>query len=214
MDDKRADAPKIFTLIACPMLGQLGPDSDIVERERCEACGVDYPEEVRFVDYQFDNWEQAELIKAGRNIYAITRRLYKALEWAGLKGFSTRPMKISRGKIFADIDPDNKVVLPEFVQLLITGRADGPSGWWDRGKVCPVCKRVIWHATDRVMDALFAKYSNEAGPPRQVSFASWRGEDAFFLTDPAPPVVTERFKQFIEEQEVQGIILAPAEWVA
>ena len=123
-------------------------------------------------------------------------------------------MKSSRGKIFVDIDPENRVVIPEFLQLLITGRADGPSGWWDRDGICPVCERVIWHPTDRVTDALFAKYSNEAGPPRLVSVATWQGDDVFLLSDPGPPVVTEQFKRFAEQQNIQGLVLAPADWVA
>jgi hypothetical protein len=122
-------------------------------------------------------------------------------------------MKISRGKTFADIDPENKVVIPEFLQLLIVGKADGPSGWWDRNGVCPVCGRMIWKPTDRVADALFAKYSNKSGPPRLVSAASWQSDDAFLLTDPGPPVVTERFKRFTVEQKVQGLMMDPANWV-
>ncbi len=211
MDDK---LPKLFTLISCPMIGQLGPDSEVVEQEPCEACGMGYPEEVTFLDYQFDTWEQAELIKAARKTYAITRRLYDAFRLEGLTGFSTRPMKISRSRIFAGIDPENRVVIPDFLQLLIVGKADGPSGWWDRDGVCPTCKRVIWNATERVTDALFAKYSNEAGPPRLVSAATWEGDDVFLLTDPGPPVVTERFKQIAEDQKVQGLVLDPAEWTS
>jgi hypothetical protein len=212
-DVMNAELPKIFTLIACPMIGELGPDSQIVERESCETCEQAYPEEVNFLDYQFDVWEQAELIKAGNNVYAITRRLYDALQAAGLKGFSARPMKVSRSPIFDDMDPEHKIAIPEFLQLLIVGKADGPSGWWERDGVCATCNRIIWKTTDRVTSALFAKYSNKAGPPRQVSAASWHGDDAFFLTDPGPPVMTERFKSFAEAQNVQELVLDPAQWV-
>jgi len=207
------DKPKIFTLIAAPMIGTLGPDSQIVDRDPCPACGMNYPEEIKFLDYEFDTWEQAELIKVNAATYAITRRLWEALQAEGLKGCSTRPMKVSRGEIFADIDPENKVVIPEFLQLLILGKADGPSGWWDRNGICPACGRVIWKSTERIREALFAKYSNKTGPPRLVSIATWQGDDVFFLTDPGPPVVTERFKLFTEEQKVQGLVMDPAEWV-
>ncbi len=209
----QAQPPAIFSLISCPMIGQLGRDTEIVERESCPQCGIRYAEEITFLDYQFDTWEQAELIKAGRNNYAITRRLYAAFQKAGLKGFSTKAMKTSRGQIFDSIDPEHKVDIPEFVQLLVVGKADGPSGWWDRGEVCPACGRIIWKPTDRVTQALFAKYSNKPGPPRQVSAASWQGDDVFFLTDPGPPLVTERFKQIAEKETVQGLVLDPAEWV-
>jgi hypothetical protein len=206
--------PMIFTLIECPIIGEYGPDTEIREREPCRTCGKSYWEEVEFLDYQFDTWERAELIKAGHNTYAITRRLFDAFQSAGLKGMSAQAMKVSRGPVFSQIDPENKIVIPEFERLLINGHADGPSGWWDRGKVCPTCKRIIWKATERVTDALFAKYEKKPGPPRLVSGATWQGEDIFFLTDPGPPVVTANFKRVAEEQKVEGLVLDPAQWVA
>ena len=114
MDTQR---PAIFTLVSVPIIGQLGPDSEIVEREPCEACGVSYREEVTFLDYQFDTWERAELIKAGHDNYAITRRLHDIFQKARLQGLSTQPMKISRGDIFEQIDPEHHVAIPEFLRV-------------------------------------------------------------------------------------------------
>jgi hypothetical protein len=204
--------PEIFTLISCPMLGQLGPDTEIVENEPCEQCGQEYRPLIAFLDYQFDTWERAELIKAA-DVYAITRRLFEAFQSAGLKGCSTRRMKTSRGEIMDEIDPERKIVIPEFLQLWIDGETDGPSGWWERGPVCPECHRIIWKSTDRVVDALFAKYSNEPGPPRLVWSRTWDGSDVFMMSDPGPPLVTDRFKKFAEQEKVEGLVLAPAKWV-
>ena len=198
------EKPKIFTLITVPIIGALGPDSQIVERDPCPACGMDHPAEIRFMDYQFDMWEHEELIKSSYETYAIMRRLWEAFQAAGLKGCTTRPMKVSRGRIMEDIDPEHEIVIPEFLELMIVGRADGPSGWWDRNGICPACRRLIWKPTQRITDAVFAKYSNETGPPRLVSIATWQGDDVFFLTDPGPPVVTERFKLFTEEQKCKA----------
>ncbi len=119
------DRPRIFTLIGCPMIGAFGPDTRIVRREACETCETEYPDEVTFLDYQFDTWEQAELVKADTTTYAMTRRLYEQFQAAGVRGFSMRPMKTSRSNIFTDIDQDNKVVSPEFVQWLVPGKAAG-----------------------------------------------------------------------------------------
>jgi hypothetical protein len=206
--------PEIFTLVSCPIIGEYGPDTELHEREPCETCGESYREEVVFLDYQFDTWERAELVKAGHHTYAITRRLFEAFQTAGIKGLSTQGMKVSRGPVFSQTDPGNTIVIPEFQRLLVNGKADGPSGWWDRGEVCPTCQRIIWHGTERVTDALFAKYEKKPGPPRLVSGATWQGEDIFFLTDPGPPVVTENFKRVAEEQKVEGLVLDPAQWVA
>jgi len=207
------EPPPIFTLIACPMIGQLGPDSRIIERDPCPTCNQPYPEEVEFLDYELDTWERAELIKAARDNYAITQRLFSVMQQAGLQGLAAQDMQVSRSEVFAANDPENKVVIPEFRRLLLLERADGPSGWWERGPQCPTCQRIVWRATDRVTQALFAKYGNKPGPPRQVSAATWHGWDAFYLSDPGPPVVTERFKRVAEEQKVEGLVLAPAEWV-
>jgi hypothetical protein len=206
--------PKIFSLISCPMIGEFGPATKIRQKEPCDTCGQSYRKEVVFLDYQFDAWESEELIRAGDDAYAITRRLNDAFQDAGIKGMSIQAMKVSRGSVFSQIDPENDVVIPDFQQLLINGKADGPSGWWDRGEVCPTCRRIAWHRTERVTDARFAKYENKPGPPRLVSGATWQGEDIFFLTDPGPPVVTENFKRVAEEQKVEGLVLDPAQWVA
>ena len=209
-----AQRPAIFTLVSVPIIGQLGPDSEIVEREPCEACGVSYREEVTFLDYEFDTWERAELIKAGHDNYAITRRLYEVFQKAGLKGLSTQPMKTSRGETFEQIDPEHKVVIPEFLRLIIVGKGDGPSGWWERGETCPVCGRPRWKRTEAATKALFSAFSKEPVPPRLVSAAAWQGDDMFLLTDPGPPVVTDRFQRIAEEQKVEGLEFSPAQWVA
>ena len=127
MDTQR---PAIFTLIAVPIIGKLGRNSKVIERRPCKACGVSYREEVKFLDYEFDTWERAELIKAGHDNYAITHRLLGVFEKAGLKGMAAQAMQVSRGRILDQIDPENKIKIPEFMRLIITGRADGPSGWW------------------------------------------------------------------------------------
>src|SRR5205085_7667361 len=116
--------------------------------------------------------------------------------------------------IFEQIDPEKKMAIPDFLQLVITGIADGPSGWWERDGVCPTCHRPIWKPTERVNDAIFAKYKSKPGPPRLVSASSWKGDDMFSLTDPGPPMVTERFKKIAEAENVEGLILDPAEWVS
>jgi hypothetical protein len=204
--------PNIFTLISCPIIGELGPDTEIVELQPCPECGQEYRPFISFLDYRLDVWEAAELIMVA-DVYAITRRLFEALQQAGLKGCSTRPMKTSRSALFDQIDPDKKVLVPEFLQLWIDDTANGPSGWWERGPICAVCGRVIWKHTNRVIEAYFAKYSGKPGPPRLVSAATWKGSDIFVLTDPGPPVVTDRFKQFAENQKVLELVFAPASWV-
>jgi hypothetical protein len=211
MDTQR---PAIFTLVAVPIIGKLGRNSKIVERPPCKVCGVSYREEVTILDYEFDTWERAELIKAGHDNYAITRRLFGVFEKAGLKGMATETMKVSRGKIFDRIDPEHKIKIPEFMRLIITGKADGPSGWWERGPTCPACGRPQWKRTEAATKALFSTFSKQPAPPRLVSAATWQGDDAFWLTDPGPPVVTNRFEQVVKGEKVEGVVLEPAEWIA
>jgi hypothetical protein len=203
--------PDIWTLISCPVLGELGPDTSVVLIDPCEVCGQKYRPLISFLDYQFDGWDGEELVTVS-DVYASTRRLFDACQRTGLKGFSARPMKISRGPVMEHLDPDKEIAIPDFVQLWIDGEADGPSGWWKRGPVCSACKRIIWKYTDRVLKAMFAANSGKPGPPRLVWPKSWEGDDIFTAGDPGPPVVTARFKEFMERQKVQGLVFAPAQW--
>ena len=197
--------PEIFTLVSCPIVGELGPDTTVIENEPCPECGRPYRPFIVFLDYVFDAWQRAEFIQVV-DTYAMTKRLFTAAQNAGLKGFSAREMKVTRGE---RMDPN--IEIPEFVRFWVDGEADGPSGWWERGPVCPECGRVIWKNTDRLAQALFAT-KDEPGPARLVWPKSWEGEDIFTVGDPGPPVVTDRFKVFLEREQVIELVFAPARW--
>jgi hypothetical protein len=204
--------PEIFTFIRCPIMGEPGKATQFSYADDCEVCGQGDPPEITFLDYQFDFWEGEDIVEAHRR-YAVTPRLRNALEQSGLKGFSFRDMTTSHSQMFEEMDSDKSVKLPVFFEMLITGRASGPSGWWDLKGFCQACSRPIWDYTDRVVDALSAVHTGSIGPPREVSAKSWQLEDIFYIADPGPPIVTVNWVKLFTELKVKGVIFHPARWV-
>jgi hypothetical protein len=74
---------------------------------------------VKHLEYAFDGWLGDELITA-HPAFAATKSLADKFAAADLTGFSARPMQVSRSDEFEEFYPDR--VLPEFVELVITGR--------------------------------------------------------------------------------------------
>lgn len=207
------ELPDVFSLVEVPTIGTIGDDTEIEYGDECPKCETEPPPRIEFLDYSFDTWESAQIVTT-YDVYAVTKELRQVLEKADLKGFSFRNMKVSRSEIFADLDPDADISLPEFFEMLINGKAlAGPDGWWDYEGECPRCKRPIWKHTDRVDEALQAALKEKAGPPRQVRRESWKGDDIFRLDDPGPPVVTSRFASVLRDVQKEGIVLHPAVWL-
>lgn len=206
------ERPEIFTFIRCPIIGEPGKATQFSSATSCEECGQEDASEITLLDYQFDFWEGEDIVEAHRR-YAVTSRLRNALEHSELKGFSFRDMVVSRSQMFEEMDPDKSLIMPFFFEMLISGRASGPSGWWDLKGHCRSCGRPIWDYTDRVVDALSAVHTGSTGPSREVSAESWLGEDIFCINDPGPPVVTVNWVKLFTELKVKGVVFHPARWV-
>lgn len=204
--------PEIFTFIRCPIIGEPGEATLFSYSEGCEVCGQEDPPEITFLDYQFDFWEGEDIVEAHGH-YAVTAHLRNALEQSGLKGVAFREMTSSRSQMFAESDPTQSVKLPSFFEMLITGKANGPSGWWDFAGHCQACGRPIWRYTDRVVYALSAVHTGSIGPCREVSLESWQGDDIFRLSDPGPPIVTSNGVKLFTESKIKGVMFHPACWV-
>jgi hypothetical protein len=203
----------VFTFIGCPIMGSPGDATVIRYGDACPVCGSEPPSEIEFLEYSFDFWEGEDIVTA-HGAYAVTARLRVILEKAQLKGFQFRKMKASKSKMFKDLDPDHEIRLPEFWELVITGRASaGQSGWWEQKGACEGCGRPLWKHTDRVVEALSSVLKGEIGPPREVKKANWKGDDVFRLDDPGPPLVTKDFAALLEGSSVKGVVFHPAKWV-
>ena len=206
------DEPKIFSVISGPVVGEMGPRSKLVHRDPCPQCGREYWPEVQFLHYELDYWQGEPLITLQYN-YAVTAALRRAIEAAGIKGASFRPMEAGFGDVYEQMKEDEgEVVLPEFFQLVIGKTLTAGPGWWVRGPRCPGCGRVQWENRPWTIKAILGGSEAEGVPPRTVVRSGYHGEDLFFLDDPGPPIITERFRQLLEENGVTGLALRRAEF--
>lgn len=208
------ELPDIFTFAGCPVLGDLGEDTQIDYVNACERCGRE-DQVVRFLHFRLDAWHGEAIINSGAN-YAVTPQLQAALSAGGVRGCSFREMKVTKSRLFDDMaGPD--AALPSLVELVIESRLDpaaqSPSGWWDRRGSCPVCGRPFWHLTPRVDAGLLAALRGEIGPPREVAVRGWDGADIFYHEDSGPPLATDRFVAILTDFGAKGVAFHPARWV-
>lgn len=204
--------PAIYSLIGVPVLGELGPRSEVEQFPECGVCGRARPEEIRFIEYVFDYWSGEDLIAVAGYDYAVTARLREELERAEIRGAEFERMDVVGGEGFEIVPPANVDALPPFFRLSIVGRASGPEVWW-KSETCPACGVTSWSPLPEGIQAQTADLTGEPAPPRQVYRSSWQGDDIFRLEDPGPPVVTQRFADVLDRVGVGGVRLHPAEWM-
>ena len=201
----------IYSLIGCPAPGELGDKTKFTQPEVCPKCKRRKPIEYLFIEYRFDQWEGEDMVTA-LGQYAVSDRLYRALQGAHLTGMAFRKMAVSKGDDFY-IDPEAySTELPTFHHLVVTGEAAGPEIWYTSW-TCPVCHVRHWDQTAEGTIAATAELTGKLPKPRQVFRRSWKNDDIFSLGDPGVPVLTGRFKEVLERIGVRGILLQPAEWV-
>jgi hypothetical protein len=203
--------PPIYSLLGVPVIGELGDLTRVREFDGCEVCGRRPPPEFPFIEYRFDRWAGEDLVTA-MGEYAASRRLRSALEKAALHGFDFRDMALSSDDAFEIVAPAYSDELPDFFHLVITGRADGPEKWWT-GEICEACAQPAWRRTTVGRRAEMADIVGEVEVSREVYRDSWKGDDIFRLRDPGTPLVTQRFRDVLDEVGLEEILLYPARWV-
>jgi hypothetical protein len=206
-------SPRIFTFALCPVMGSIGDGTVIEHGAECPVCRQDTPKVIRSLEYLFDGWDGEDIVTA-TGAYAVTTRLRDAMKAAGVTGVEFRAMNARKSENWDDLAPDPGIDLPEFWQLVVTGRAAGPSGWWQYAGACPACGRPRWEHTDRVGYGLGAAITGKVGPPRQIARGTWDGSHVFMTDDPGPPLVTESVVQLFERQHVKDVAFHPAEWIS
>jgi hypothetical protein len=206
------DLPEIFSLAGAPMLGTIGPEARMVVAPPCPDCRQPYRPIITHLELLLDAWDHTDLISL-TDTFAVTPDLQHALSEAGIQGVTFRQMTVGPSRSFYLSSVDDEVSMPEFVQMDVTPVLDGPSGWWDRLRECPTCNRPLWGYNERVSQAFTAAIVGQVGPPRQVYGREWKGEDVFWLTDPGPPLVTERTKAILEKFEIPELALHAAKFV-
>lgn len=203
---------KIYTLSQCPSVGSQGEDTRIRYGDCCPVCKRDPAPIIDYLEYSVDWWDGEDLLSAG-DVYCVTPRLRDALEGAGVTGIAFREMKTTRSQYLQHRDPEHKICLPVFSELVVLTECSAGSGWLKRIGVCDGCHQTLWEYTSKLAEGITAAAKGKVGPPRSVYFSSWDGEDVFNLDDGGPPVVTQRFVDLVKKLNLKAVQFDPALWV-
>lgn len=194
---------QLWTIVSAPLLGELGGSTRLGSREPCAGCGIMPPLEANFLDYRLDYWDGQKLIFVAQQ-YAVTPDLRSAIERAGLNGMAFAAMQAELAEEYADPDQPS-LPLPEFSHLKIADRLAAGAGWWDPAGKCEVCGWALWRDNQYSFDAPYKAASDPLMPHRTVHRGSYAGQDIFNLDDRGPAVITQTFRDLLEEQGVTGL---------
>ncbi|MBI4317104.1 MAG: hypothetical protein HY675_01330 [Chloroflexi bacterium] len=135
----------------------------------------------------------------------MTDRLISRLESVEATGYEHYPAALSMSGEFRLWHPRVRKPLkkiPRFDYFVITGRADGPWVWVTRkADTCPACGQVRALSPDReTFDAMQAERAGDVPrTPILVYPDTWNGEDFFYLSEPGPPIITERIANILDQ---------------
>jgi hypothetical protein len=210
VDVKKTTRPKIFSLTKCPVLGDLGPRTKFKQRVICSTCKRVIVSELGQTEYVFDGWHGEDIATATLEmVYVVTSRLRKAMQNATIKGVRFKKVLTTRSELFLDIYGD--IRLPTFYELLIEDTLEG-GGWMKRDGACNECGQPFWSPINASVKWVAGGVSEESLPPRRVLQEEWKGQDIFLVTEPGPPVATERVASIFAELKTPDVKLDPASW--
>lgn len=182
--------PRIYVLESVPVVGHLRECWPL--SISCRSCGrlVGSYDTVTFV---FDTLLECALFASADGSYFITEALMRLLESRGIAGFHAHRSSIAFSNDYSrNTRESGAPSLPSGIYyFVVSGRADGP---WRRRKQgpCHECGQFLPvddHETDNLAPLQAV----------HVYADSWHGDDLFYVTEPGPPIVTERFVRILEE---------------
>jgi|GEM_PF-1380908 hypothetical protein len=188
--------PHLYTLVTVPVVGHLR--DTIPDTIYCVTCGrpVHPWRNARLViDVPFIT----EIFKSTDGTWFITDRLKNQLETLGARGYVTQeiPFEFSDDYYrWASIRNDRTQRQQPLYYLAITGLCDGPWVSHRRAGQCPTCGQAMAIVDD--METLITALLDDAPPPTRLVYPdTWHQEDLFYLSEPGPPLITERVAQLI-----------------
>ena len=202
--------PEIYSIVKGPVLGELGPETRIVEGDRCPVCGGRPRDDVQFLHYAFDSWD-GEPLATVKERFAVVQDLRRAIEKAGMNGVDFREMKSTYSDYYEAQQGDRP--LPEFVEMVAGATLTAGPGWWTPAGTCDKCGRRIWDTTVYTFNAIVGAHENPNLPKRTVKRSDFHDEDFFMLDDPGPAVISGRFLALLKEQGVEGLEVQPASFI-
>ncbi len=190
--------PRLYTLHSTPAVGYLyysDPHSIY-----CPECGrmVGRYDDVELV---LDHWPEYDLVQASEGSYFASERLLARLEKIGATGYTHQPATFSLSPDYRRLHPEIAglpIKLPQYRYFVITGRCDGP--WINSRKagVCPVCGKARAEIAD--LAGAEAELLGHVPPRSRLVYPeTWHGEDFFYLSEPGPPLITDRVAIILAE---------------
>ena len=201
---------EIYSVIRGPILGELGPETRMIEHEQCPSCSRRLPAEVEFLHYAFDFWEGQPLACVAE-CFAVVPELRLAIEQAGMKGLIFREMKASFSDYYEPEEGDQP--LPAFVEMRPKNVLTAGPGWWLPAGKCSQCGRREWDSTIYTINAIVSAHENPKLPRRSVVRSAYDGEDFFRIDDPGPSLMSGRMLALLRSNGVEGLEVQPANFV-
>lgn len=189
-----ARLPKLYTLDVIPVSGHI--QRAVPPSLNCFECGSLVASHYLQLEFVFDTIRECDLVvSSDSDVCLASRQLLRELEAVGAKGFRYRPVRTSASGSLSKQET-RITVLADFQYFVITGRCDGPWVYHRRGETCLECGQILAESRD------FAAWMDEAAgnvpsQPRLVYPETWNGEDFFLLSEPGPPVITERIAMIL-----------------
>jgi hypothetical protein len=191
--------PKLYTLRKVLVAGHLR--RTVPFSINCVQCGRQVDPCYKEFEFVLDSLPQCDLIQSNdADVYLISERLLAELERIDAKGYQHRSIAdISLSGDFRRSYPNFCKVSSEikrFQYLTITGKCDGPWIRNTRGATCAICDQPTPELKD--FDATVSEIMGDVSPQSLFVFPeTWHGEDIFYLSEPGPPLITERIASIL-----------------
>ena len=188
--------PKLYTLKTIPVAGHI--ERSIPVRLNCVECGGRIAPFYQELEFVFDTFRRCDLVASSdADVLLVSTQLLDELNTIRAKGYKYREVKVSTSKEL-DAHKEATPVNSRYQYFVITGHCDGPWVHHTSGKPCPQCGQIKAKSKD-----FGAWLSEQAGEtpiqPKLVYPRTWHGEDFFFLSEPGPPLITERVAAILDK---------------
>lgn len=189
--------PKIYVLRAVPVIGTIRGGNPAVY---CTNCGH------RVTEYQhaelvLDEWPDCNLFKSRDGTFFATESLYSQFKEQEIRGYAALEVsRIVSADFWRTYDNPSAVyeTIPKIYQIAIIGKCEGPWLRNEKNGKCPICHNDMPRPVEEDFDDIFNEVYGMESKHAILAYAnSWDGADIFYMTEPGPPVITERIANML-----------------
>lgn len=183
--------PQLYTLETVPVVGHLG--HTVPTSINCPECGREL-KPYQEIELVLDLWPKCDLVAAKGNAYFISDSFLSRLQDISGRGYAHYPAIVNISDDFRRAYPSIIEIpseLQRFYYFVVTGRCDGPWTRNIRAELCTTCGQR--KSRPKNFNALASEIIGDAPiQPTLVFTETWQGDDFFFVSEPGPPLITER----------------------